>query len=369
MNEIERFLRDAADERWDGQIFDFPPEETFDQESVKWYRALFNERNPGHDESLSDQEFLHQWGYLIRKEEALQPTRASILLFGAPAAIHQMLPRPTLDAQWIPSNLGDPLPQVRWLDRVVFEDNLIVTWRGLVSRYMQKAEKPFSIDPHTLLRNDAPLEYRVFREASINLLIHQDYASHGFKAVIKFYRDVIQFWNPGDVFGSADHLLEPGEKEVRNPHIVAAFRRLGLCEQAGTGIRMVLNQWKALGHPEPVYENDRSRKAFEMRLPLGQDQVTGEVQAQETQVGTKSAPSRHQVEILHKCQKDSALLDLMAIAGRSDRTKFRHQVLNPLLEEGLIEMTIPDKPRSSKQKYRLTDKGRVLLEQLIGDVR
>jgi len=156
---------------------------------------------------------------------------------------------------------------------------------------------------------------------------------------------------------------------VRNPHIVAAFRRLGLCEQAGTGIRMVLNQWQALGHPEPVYENDRSRKAFEMRLPLGQDQVTGEVQVQEAQVGTKSAPSRHQVEILHKCQKDSALLDLMAIARRSDRTKFRHQVLNPLLEEGLIEMTIPDKPRSSKQKYRLTDKGRVLLEQLIGDVR
>ena len=369
MTEIERFLRDAADERWDGQIFDFPPEEAFDQESVKWYRALFNERNPGHDESLSDQEFLHQWGYLIRKEEALQPTRASILLFGAPAAIHQMLPRPTLDAQWIPSNFGDPLPEVRWLDRVVFEDNLIVTWRGLVSRYMQKAEKPFSIDPHTLLRNDAPPEYRVFREASINLLIHQDYASHGFKAVIKFYRNVIQFWNPGDVFGSADHLLEPGEKEVRNPHIVAAFRRLGLCEQAGTGIRMVLNQWKALGHPEPVYENDRSRKAFEMRLPLGQDQVTGEVHVQEAQVGTKSAPSRHQVEILHKCQKDSALLDLMAIAGRSDRTKFRHQVLNPLLEEGLIEMTIPDKPRSSKQKYRLTNKGRVLLEHLTGDVQ
>ena len=32
-------------------------------------------------------------------------------------------------------------------------------------------------------------------------------------------------------------------------------------------MRMVLNQWQALGHPEPEYDNDRSRKAFEIRLP------------------------------------------------------------------------------------------------------
>ncbi len=40
----------------------------------------------------------------------------------------------------------------------------------------------------------------------------------------------------------------------------------------------------------------------------------------------------------------------MEIAKRTDRTKFRNQVLNPLLKTGLLEVTIPDKPRSSKQK-------------------
>ena len=53
----------------------------------------------------------------------------------------------------------------------------------------------------------------------------------------------------------------------------------------------------------------------------------------------------------------------MALMGRSDRTKFRRQVLNPLIAAGLIEMTIPDKPRSSLQRYRLTDKGRRWLSQ------
>jgi hypothetical protein len=78
-------------------------------------------------------------------------------------------------------------------------------------------------------------------------------------------------------------------------------------------------------------------------------------------VGTKLALSRHQVEILEKCREETLLVHLMAIAERADRTKFRHQVLNPLLAEGLIEMTIPDKPRSSNQKYRLADKGRAWL--------
>jgi ATP-dependent DNA helicase RecG len=46
MPEIERFLRDAAEERWDGQVFSYPLDEAFHQESIKWYRALFNLPGP-----------------------------------------------------------------------------------------------------------------------------------------------------------------------------------------------------------------------------------------------------------------------------------------------------------------------------------
>jgi DNA-binding PadR family transcriptional regulator len=48
--------------------------------------------------------------------------------------------------------------------------------------------------------------------------------------------------------------------------------------------------------------------------------------------------------------------------GLSDRKSFREGHLKPALAEGLIEMTIPDKPNSRLQKYRLTDKGRQWLE-------
>ena len=52
------------------------------------------------------------------------------------------------------------------------------------------------------------------------------------------------------------------------------------------------------------------------------------------------------------------------LAGRTNRTKFRDQVLKPLLTVDFIEMTIPDKPRSSQQKYRLTKKGHAWLKKV-----
>ncbi len=52
----------------------------------------------------------------------------------------------------------------------------------------------------------------------------------------------------------------------------------------------------------------------------------------------------------------------MKIMKRTDRTKFRNQALNPLLKVDSIEMTFPDKPRSSKQKYRLTEVDKKFLE-------
>lgn len=46
-----------------------------------------------------------------------------------------------------------------------------------------------------------------------------------------------------------------------------------------------------------------------------------------------------------------------------DRKSFRERYLKPALAEGLIEMTLPEKPNSRLQKYRLTDKGRRWLQQ------
>ena len=47
--------------------------------------------------------------------------------------------------------------------------------------------------------------------------------------------------------------------------------------------------------------------------------------------------------------------------GLSHKPTFRRNYLNPALTQGYLERTLPDKPSSPAQKYRLTEKGRQLI--------
>jgi hypothetical protein len=73
-------------------------------------------------------------------------------------------------------------------------------------------------------------------------------------------------------------------------------------------------------------------------------------------LGTKQGLSRDHLEILKKCKKESSAVDLMNILGRTNRTKFKLAIIYPLIDQGFIELTIPDKPKSPNQKYRITNK-------------
>jgi len=55
------------------------------------------------------------------------------------------------------------------------------------------------------------------------------------------------------------------------------------------------------------------------------------------------------------------MMDLMVL---KNRTKFRNKYINPLIELGIVERTIPNKPTSSKQEYFLTAKGIAMLKSI-----
>ena len=69
-------------------------------------------------------------------------------------------------------------------------------------------------------------------------------------------------------------------------------------------------------------------------------------------------------ELLAAIQCEMGRETLQFALGLSDRKSFRERYLKPALVDGLIAMTIPDKPNSRLQKYRLTDKGQMQLANI-----
>lgn len=459
-NEIERFIRDASSQRYDSEsIPQVNAEKCFDDNTVTWYRDLFNRYHPQRHATLSNIDFLHEWGFVVEDRDKTFPTRAAILLFGKEMYVRQILPRPVLDYQRIDFDFDDWMPEKRWSDRVVFEENIFQTWLGLSGKYMRMADRPFSVDTATMRRNDDPPDYISFRESAINLLIHQDYGDHTRKPIIQFFKDRTIFWNPGDAFATTDELLSPTPKEIRNPSIVNAFRRIGLSDQAGTGIRTIYKNWNDLGNVPPRIINEKASKDFQIILPkqilLSEEQILiqsrigahlSEEQAavfalacksedlmltvsdikavtakrnsectaiadhlivqnllqsvktgiysvadhlrpmissmfsaddkknnwvddHTEQVERKATPDLNtpgaqvdkitdvQKMILTYCEAARSLMELQEKAGFSNRGYFKKNFVNPLIHNGLLSMTKPDKPRARDQKYLLTEAG------------
>ena len=203
-----------------------------------------------------------------------------------------------------------------------------------------------------LQREEIP-EYplRALREAITNAVMHRDWFIEGANVFVEIYADRIEIVSPGGLPAGLSP-EELGTRSVRrNPLVADLLHRIGFIEKAGTGIGRMRQEARDHGSPAPEFRADGFFTAVFRPLPAA------------VQVGTRLALSRHQVQILRKCSEEQPLVELLAVSGRTDRTKFRKQVLGPLLAAGLVEMTIPDKPRSSKQRYRITALGREVLTQ------
>jgi len=217
----------------------------------------------------------------------------------------------------------------------------------------------------------APVAYEmppeVIREAIVNAVAHRDYTSNGSIQVMLF-SDRLEVWNPGSLPPSLtlEKLRHPHGSVPGNPLLAESLYLTKYIERMGTGTGDMITRCRTAGLEEPEFAlTDGFVTTIRRKPELAFAAVGGQTEAPSRhQAGTKLALSGNQVEILDKCNEDCSIIDLMLLVGRSDRTKFRNQVLKPLIEEGLLLMTVPDKPTSSIQKYRVTDKGKTILSKL-----
>jgi len=74
------------------------------------------------------------------------------------------------------------------------------------------------------------------------------------------------------------------------------------------------------------------------------------------EIGTKKGLSRDHLKILKNCKEENTALELMKILSRTNKSKFKTAIINPLVDHNFLELTIPESPKNPGQKYRLTGK-------------
>lgn len=318
------------------------------EDKLKWFLGMARRERqyPLREDTPPAEALAH-----LNQLDAGKPSHAAILLFGRQPQ-RFLLASEVKCLHFHGTEVQKPIPSYHVYKGTVFDlvDQAVDFVMSKITRAVgTRAEGP-----------QAPVEYELPREAVaeaiVNAVAHRDYTSNASVQVMLF-ADRLEVWNPGELPPSLtiEKLRRPHASIPRNPLIAEPMFLAHYAEKAGSGILDMIELCDRAKLPPPDFRQDGGQFVQTLWRPKP---------AAASQVSTKLALSQHQVKILEKCTEETALTDLMAIAQRTDRTKFRHQVLQPLLHDGLIEMTQPDKPRSSNQKYRLTDKGKVSLVEL-----
>ena len=193
-------------------------------------------------------------------------------------------------------------------------------------------------------RHDKP-EYpmKAIREAVLNALVHRDYSiyTEGTPITIEMYRDRIEIRNPGGLYGYAS-LDELGKShpETRNPTLANILELLKVTENRYSGIPTMLAEAKKLGIPEPEFQQRRGFFCVTFR-----NNIFNQENLKKDLSGDKLKET-----IIEFCREPRTRQELITLSGLS-RYQLMEKYIQPLIEQGIIAYTIPDKPKSKNQKF------------------
>ena len=301
--------------------------------------------------------------------------------------------------------------KVRILDRRDFCGDVATMVDDTVTWMLSKINVEFIIK-HVRREERPELPEEALREAVANAVAHRDYRSTA-NVQIYVFKDRVEIVSPGGLPVGMT-VADLGTKSLpRNPLLFGMLYRMDVVEQIGSGIRRIRHsvprtrcagadhrRVRALGDGDvsetggaaqrgsrPSRDSqhrmaakrlqDGRKEAQDTRSmrPMRADQEDQAVVMPRPKMAPEGAPSSSMEEGFTSgkspCSKACAERPatgrgLLMASGYSTRTGNFKRAIERHLAMNLLELTIPDKPRSGKQRYRLTTAGRQILAGLAG---
>ena len=188
---------------------------------------------------------------------------------------------------------------------------------------------------------------KIFREVCANMLIHREFSS-AFPAKFIIEKDVVRTENANKTngYGVIDALnFSPYPK---NPIIAKFFRAIGLADELGSGVKNVTQYLKVYSGGTPEFiEAD----IFKQVLPIQVDENRIQDREQDRVQEVHEVQDDVRRKVVQFCSDPKTTSEIMEFLGLKSRPSFKKRILDPMLENGLLKMTIPEKPTSRNQKY------------------
>ena len=234
----------------------------------------------------------------------------------------------------------------RFLDNLRIEGNIPEMLDGAIQFVRKNVRKATIINPITGQREDRT-EYPItaVREAVLNALVHRDYSIHteGMPIQLLIFDDRMEIRNPGGIYGRIKvNQLGKVQPDTRNPVLASALEILGITENRYSGIPTIRKEMESFNLLEPEFIDERG--SFIVKFFKEEKKSTskaGEVLEIEEDIRN----------LLLFCKTPRTRKEICEYLGLTSVTYAIQTHVMPLVEKGLMKLSIPDKPKSSKQLY------------------
>lgn len=229
----------------------------------------------------------------------------------------------------------------RFLDNKRIEGTIPSMVEDALSFCRRNMKTKTIIDKETGTRRDKT-EYPMdaLREAILNAVIHRDYSVHteGTPVQLDFFSDRVEIHSPGSLYGRMSiEQLGISKPDLRNPALAAMAETLTAAEHRYSGIPTMRRAMQEYGLRPPVFENRRNEFVVTLYNSAEDDATEGKFSADS--------------DLLKFCRTPRTRQEIADFVGMKTVSHVMAMFVTPLLQEGTLKMTIPDKPKSKNQKY------------------